>query len=52
MVRVILSNPAILDIDEIFNYIARDQLIIAKNFIKNLFQKIELLALFKNNCDC
>jgi toxin ParE1/3/4 len=43
MVSVTLSDPAIKDIDEISNYIARDNQKIAKIFVQNLFKKIDLL---------
>jgi toxin ParE1/3/4 len=46
MARVIISNPAIIDIDEIANYISRDDPKIAKNFVQKLLMKIKLLEKF------
>ena len=46
MVRVIISDPAILDIDDIKRFIGRNNAKIAKIFIQKLFKKIDLLKKF------
>ena len=46
MAQVIWTAPALMDLDDIADYIAIHNLIAAKKLVANIFQKVERLALF------
>ena len=51
MAQLIWTEPALLDLDEIAEYIALDYLSAAQGLVDNVFGRAELLALFQNPAD-
>lgn len=46
MVKIVWTDDAIQDLEEIFNYISKDSPISAKRLIERLLQKVEMLQDF------
>ena len=50
MARLVWTDSAISDLDAIADYIALDKPSSAKQFVKNVFEKVELLETFPEMC--
>ena len=48
MAKIIWTEPALSDLDEIADYIALDDSQAAKNFVSKVFEKVELLKKHPN----
>ena len=49
MAEIIWTEPALIDLDEIAEYIALDNLIAAKNLVKEVFTVVDRLSEFPNS---
>jgi toxin ParE1/3/4 len=49
MAQVIWTSPALLDLDDIADYIAFHNLVAAKNLVETIFNKVERLELFSES---
>ena len=50
MARVVWSEPALQDLEQIGDYIALDDPIAAKKLVRTVFDKVELLKSFPEMC--
>jgi toxin ParE1/3/4 len=46
---IIWTEPALLDLDDVAEYIALDNPVAASNYVKKVFDRIEVLALYPNS---
>lgn len=49
MAQIVWTEPALLDLDEIAVYIARDKLSAAQSLVQQVFSKVERLKQFPNS---
>ena len=49
MARLIWTEPALLDLDAVADYIAIDDPSAASRFVKTVFKRVELLTVFPNS---
>jgi toxin ParE1/3/4 len=49
MAKLIWTEPALLDLDEVAEYIALDDPLAAGNYVQKIFDRVERLAIYPNS---
>lgn len=49
MAKLIWTEPALLDLDEVAEYIALDDPLAAGNYVQKVFDRVERLAIYPNS---
>ena len=49
MAKLIWTEPALLDLDEVAEYIALDEPLAAGNYVQKVFDRVERLAIYPNS---